>query len=77
MKTHHGVQSEFSRITHNDPRVDAALRRFLGQSYRLKSIADYFSEPEPLVTMDEALEAVATAKQFVAHFVGLIDGAKE
>jgi uncharacterized protein (UPF0332 family) len=72
MKTHHGVRTEFSRATQNDPRVDDELRRFLTRSYRLKSIADYFAEPEPNVTMDEATDAVATAKRFVTHFMQLL-----
>jgi uncharacterized protein (UPF0332 family) len=74
MKTHHGVRTEFFRVTRGDHRVDKALQRFLAHSYRLKSIADYFSEPELEVTLEEARTAVETARRFVDHFVGLLTG---
>jgi uncharacterized protein (UPF0332 family) len=31
-KTHHGVQTEFFRLTKDDSRVDHTLRRFLSES---------------------------------------------
>lgn len=71
-KTHHGVQTEFSRSTQNNPDVDAVLRPFLSRSYRFKSNADYFTGPEAGLSADEAAEAVAMAKRFVAHFTQLI-----
>lgn len=40
-KTHAGVQTEFLRLTKDDPRVDSELRGFLSRSYNLKALADY------------------------------------
>ena len=71
-KTHHGVQREFFRLTREDARVDGGLRRFLSRAYEFKSIADYFSGPNPVTSPEDATEAVATAKRFVAHFVQLV-----
>lgn len=45
-KTHRGVQTEFLRQTHGDPRADPVLRRFLAQSYDFKAVADYFAGPD-------------------------------
>jgi len=44
----------------------------LSQSYEFKSIADYFSGPNPVTSPEDAAEAVATAKRFVAHFTELV-----
>lgn len=71
-KSHKGVQTEFFRLTKDNPRVDHELRRFLSQSYDYKSIADYFTGPEASISAEEASNAVATAKRFVAHFADLI-----
>jgi uncharacterized protein (UPF0332 family) len=71
-KTHRGVQTEFFRLTKDDPRTDPDLRRFLSESYEFKSIADYFSGPDPKTSSEDAAEAVATAKRFVAHFARLV-----
>ena len=65
------MQTEFFRLTKDDDRVDADLRRFLSQSYELKSIADYFAGDVNTVSSQEATEAVATAKRFVAHVEAL------
>ena len=71
-RSHHGVQTEFFRLTKDDPRVDQDLRRFLSQSYEFKSVADYFSGPNPVTSPEEAAEAIETAKRFVAHFTQLV-----
>ena len=71
-KTHHGAQREFFRLTKDDARTDQDLRRFLSQSYEFKSIADYFSGPNPVTLPEDAAEAIATAKRFVAHFTELV-----
>jgi uncharacterized protein (UPF0332 family) len=70
-KSHHGVQTEFFRLTRDDSRVDPALRRFLSQSYEFKSVADYSTGDEAVTSAHEATDAVATAKSFIAHFRGL------
>jgi uncharacterized protein (UPF0332 family) len=67
-KTHKGVQTEFFRLTREDSRTDAELRPFLSQAYEFKSIADYFTGPDAVTSAEEAVEAVATAKRFVAYF---------
>jgi len=38
-KTHNGVQTEFARLTKDDPRFDMELRAFLGRAYNLEAIA--------------------------------------
>jgi uncharacterized protein (UPF0332 family) len=65
-KTHHGVQREFFRLSKDDRRTDQKLRRFLSQSYEYKAAADYFSGPNPVTSPEDAAEAVATARRFVA-----------
>ena len=49
-KTHHGVQREFFRLTKDGTRTDQNLRPFLSQSYEFKSVADYFSGPNPVTS---------------------------
>ena len=71
-KTHHGVQREFFRLTQDDVRTDQVLRRFLSQSYEFKSVADYFSGPNPVTAPEDAAEAISTAKRFVAHFTQMV-----
>jgi uncharacterized protein (UPF0332 family) len=72
LKTHHGVQTEFFRLTRDDARADPELRRFLSRSYEFKSVADYFSGSNPVTSAEAAAEAIATARRFVAHFAGLV-----
>ena len=71
-KTHHGVQTEFRRLTRHDPSVDPDLRRFLDQAYDFKSAADYFTGPGGTESHEEAAEALETARRFVAHFEALV-----
>ena len=67
LKTHRGVQTEFLRLTKDDPNLTGALRGFLSRSYNLKAIADYETGPGSEVSPERAGEAVQAAKQFVAH----------
>ena len=67
-KTHRGVQTEFFRLSKDDPRSDPQLRAFLTTAYHYKSSSDYETGPEDSPTPEEAREAVATAGQFVAEF---------
>lgn len=71
-KTHRGVLREFFRLTNDDDRADQDLRRFLSRSYEFKSIADYFSGPNPVVPPEMAADALARARLFVGHFAGLV-----
>jgi uncharacterized protein (UPF0332 family) len=65
-KTHNGVQTEFLRLTKDDPRIDAELRLFLSRAYNLKAIADYETGPGSEVSAERATDAVETGKRFVA-----------
>lgn len=71
-KTHHGVQTEFFRLTKEDPRADQELRRFLSRSYEYKSIADYGMGSEAVTSATEAADAVAMARLFLAHFRSVV-----
>ena len=64
-KKHATVQSEFGRLTKDDPRFDAELRTFLGRAYNLKAIADYETGPGSRVSADSASAALRTAHRFV------------
>lgn len=72
LKTHQGVQTEFLRITKDDPRFSLQLRGFLSQTYNLKAIADYETETDAEVSAERAKNAVETGKQFVAHIAALL-----
>lgn len=71
-KTHNGVQTEFLRLTKDDARVDHELRRVLSRTYDLKAIADYETGPDSEISASQATEAIDGARNFVAHFAGLL-----
>ena len=71
-KTHHGVQTEFFRLSRDDARADHVLRRFLSKSYEFKSVADYGVGPDAVISAEEATGAITTAKRFVSHFRSLV-----
>jgi uncharacterized protein (UPF0332 family) len=71
-KSHSGVRSTFARLVKDDPQVDRALVRFLGRAYRFKEIADYGTGPQAVVTVSEAQEAIASARQFVDRITSLL-----
>ena len=71
-KTHKGVHTEFARLTRNEPRIDAELRRFLPQSYDLKAIADYELGPAADVPLDRASAAIETAERFIECIAALL-----
>ena len=75
-KTHNGVQTEFLRMTKDDPRFKPELRIFLSQAYNLKAIADYETGPGSEVSAERAASAIDTGKQFVTHIAGLIPATK-
>jgi hypothetical protein len=56
-----------------EPRVDAELRRFLSEGYKLQAIADYEVGPEAVVPLQEAADAVGTAGRFVETVAELLD----
>lgn len=73
-KTHNGVQTEFARLTKDEPAVDREVRAFLSKTYNLKAIADYETGPGSNVTHQQAAEAIEAAKLFVSTLTALIAG---
>ncbi len=71
LKTHRGVQSEFSRLIKDDPSVPADIRGFLSRSYAFKTIADYDPHTTVPPTTDEVQAALETAGRFVEELVRL------
>jgi uncharacterized protein (UPF0332 family) len=72
VRTHKGVHTEFQRLTKDDPNFVPDLRAFLSHAYNLKAIADYETGPGAEVSAQQAMWALAQAKQFVAHVEGLL-----
>jgi uncharacterized protein (UPF0332 family) len=61
-RKHAGVRSQFNLLTKEDARFDTVLRRFLSDGFRLKSVADYGSGPDAIVSFEEARAAIATGR---------------
>jgi uncharacterized protein (UPF0332 family) len=74
-KTHQGVRSQFLRLTKDDPRVPIELRRFLSQDYDLSSLADYATGPDAIVPLEQAANAIGTARRFLDCVMALLDAA--
>jgi hypothetical protein len=53
-------------------RVDRPLAEFLGQAYELKSIADYGTGSEAVVSVATAAAAIETAARFIDCITSLI-----
>jgi len=64
-KTHRGVHGQFLRVEVGEARVNAELRSFLSEGYKLKATADYEVGPEAIVPLEEAAAATETATRFV------------
>ncbi len=64
-KTHKGVHVQFARLTKDNSRLDAELRRLLPQSYDMKAIADYETGPGAMIPPEQAAAAIETATRFV------------
>ena len=73
-KTHRGVHGQFIKFATEEPAVDAPLRRFLSQGYKLKSVADYEVGPDAFVPLDEAAAALEVATRFVSAVERLLTG---
>jgi len=71
-KSHNGVQTEFLRLTREDPRFTSDQRIFLSETYNLKSIADYETGPAAEISAERAERAIAQAKLFVSKIVELM-----
>lgn len=74
-KSHRGVQTEFLRLTKDDPRFTADQRIFLSQTYNLKAIADYETGPGSEISPERATRAVGAGKQFVEQIAKLLSPA--
>jgi uncharacterized protein (UPF0332 family) len=64
VKTHRGVQSEFLRLTKDDPGFAPDQRIFLSQAYDFKAVADYetgFAE----LSAEQATAALERGRGFV------------
>ena len=66
------MQGEFARLVKGNPGFDMELRAFLSRTYNLKAIADYQTGPGSQVTVEQAREAIQTARRFVASVASLI-----
>ncbi len=71
-RTHRGLRSEFARLTRGDTRIDRSLAEFLGQAYELKSIADYGTGSEAVISAETAAAAISTAARFIECITNLI-----
>jgi uncharacterized protein (UPF0332 family) len=72
LKTHRGVQSEFSKLIRDDLSIPADLRGFVSRAYAFKTIADYDPLTSVLPTQEDARIAVETAGRFVEEILRLI-----
>lgn len=72
-RTHRGVHGQFLKLVAGEARIDAQLRRFLSEGYKLKAIADYEVGPEAVVPLQEAVTAVGTAARFVETVAELLE----
>ena len=72
VSSHSGAQSEFARLTKDEPRVDDELRAFLPRAYRFKRIADYETGPGSHISAETARTIIATARRFVDCVAALI-----
>ncbi len=71
-KSHKGVQTEFLRLTKDDPRFAAEQRIFLSQTYNLKVMADYETGPGSEISAERAARAVGAGKEFVEQIGKLL-----
>lgn len=65
VRTHRGVQSEFLRLTKDDPSFTPEQRIFLSQAYNFKSVADYDTGPEVELSAEKASTALTNARALV------------
>lgn len=63
-KTHRGVQSEFLRLTKDDPGFTPDQRIFLSQAYNFKAVADYETGSAEL-SAEQATAALERGRVFV------------
>ena len=71
--SHRGVQRELAPLIKDDPRFDHELRAFLGRTYDLKAIADYETGPGSEVSVEQAEQAITTARRFIGAIVSALE----
>lgn len=71
-KTHIGIQTEFSKLAHREPRIDRHFLSFLAQAYELKAVADYGVGSAVRISADDAQAAIETAERFTKCISGLL-----
>ncbi|PWB79954.1 MAG: HEPN domain-containing protein [Methylocystaceae bacterium] len=71
-KSHRGVQTEFLRLTKDDPRFTSDHRIFLSQTYNLKAIADYETGPGANVSAERAARALEAGRRFVSQIASVL-----
>lgn len=71
-KTHRGLRAQFARIAKDEARIDQSLSEFLGRAYELKSLADYGTGTEAVISLPTAQAAIETATRFVDCIAGLL-----
>lgn len=72
-RTHRGVQSEFARLTKDELDTRKDVRATLSRSYDFKAFADYFSGPIVSIGSEEAAQALAAARLFIACLATIIE----
>ena len=72
MKTHHGVRSEFHRLTRAEASIDNELRGFLTEAYKFKDTADYDPSGQILTTADDTQAVLHIATRFVEAIASLL-----
>jgi uncharacterized protein (UPF0332 family) len=72
-KTHRGVRSEFARVTKDEPRIAKSMTEFLAQAYRYKEIGDYGVDPDEIVTIENAEEAIRLATDFLVCIEAILN----
>jgi len=71
-KSHSGVRTEFARLAKDDPRAGKGMTAFLAQGYKYKEIGDYGVGADAIVTMADAVAAIRSASDFLAHIGALL-----
>ncbi len=71
-KTHRGVRVEFARVSKDDPRFPTTMTAFLAKVYGYKEISDYNVDPDVIITMQDAEDAILGAEQFVNSVISAL-----
>lgn len=69
---HGTVQKLFNQLAKAEAGIDPDVRRFLGNAYDFKRVADYDIEASSPITVEEAARAITEADRFVATVRALL-----